>query len=505
MLAAALSVGLAPRGWAADPLGAPADDPAGDSFGIFGVARPQGPITASYLRMHHPLYLLDLCRQVNAGALDRARVAALVGGRGTLDALLRRDLDALSEKLMQSVPGAAPPTRSLWDRILTDDGAAPPPPPDVPEALDFGDVGRGDAPQRVLRVTAPSDGSLEVGLPADSPFQILSMRTYTGLIVEVPAVQGRRRVRPLDEVAPRARAEMKVSQTPRAPELARQQAPWVLPAQAGQDVDILLGLPESPAVPPGGAISSTLTVGAPVQGVWRQEVPLLANSALKGDIKIAIGMPEPLIDRVIEYAYNPNVPFTFLVPFFVSNPNPPQAVKGTVQPLSFPPGVSMSNVNFTLQPQQTLDVSFIVAVDRYSQTWQDMESPQNFSVKVSYQTTSIPLASRSETANFVFTLHPATQSWYASGKAGGVQCAQDLVLYADGTVSRFGWCDNRNFYNAKVIAEGALVLPKVVYDVYLMGFFDGPQFRSSSFNSSYFKNNYVWVRYQPFWMSWWKY
>jgi hypothetical protein len=104
-----------------------------------------------------------------------------------------------------------------------------------------------------------------------------------------------------------------------------------------------------------------------------------------------------------------------------------------------------------------------------------------------------------------FTLHPPTQSWYATGKAGGVQCAQDLVLHADGTLSRFGWCDNRNFYNAKVLAEGTLVLPKVVYDVYLMGFFDGPKFRQSTVNSPYFKNNYVWVRYQPFWMTWWKY
>src|SRR5258708_12315532 len=46
-----------------------AADAANDTYTFYGVAEPQGPATASYLRMHHPLYLLDRFPQVKAGTL----------------------------------------------------------------------------------------------------------------------------------------------------------------------------------------------------------------------------------------------------------------------------------------------------------------------------------------------------------------------------------------------------------------------------------------------------
>jgi hypothetical protein len=472
-----------------------AEDPAGDVFTFHALAQPQGAATASYLRMRHPLYLLDLCRQVKAGTLERNAVEPLVGRR-TLDALQVRDLDALAQKLTDpAVPTGEPAAHGLWHRILTDDETAPLPPPDVPEELDFHDVGQGDNPTRTLHVASPGDGLFAASLPAGSPFRIVSMRTSTGVLVAQPPPPRPRR----------ARTPRRADPVYQAPEISKQQPPWVVPVQAGQDVDVTVGLPVDAAVPPGEAISSTITVGDPVQGLWRQDVPLLAQSALKGDIKLTVDMPEPLLDVVSEVSYFPYVPRMVIVPLRVSNPTPPVTVQGSVTPLSLPPGVSMAAVNFTLLPQQSLDVSFALAIDRQSPTWLQQEVPRPFSVRVSYHTTSVPLASRAETADFYLTVHPATQSWYATGGAGGVKCAQDLVVYATGTTSRSGWCDNRNAYNAKVVSQGDLALPKVVYDVYMMGWFDGPRIQSSVVTIPYFAGNYVAVRGQPLFMSWTRY
>src|SRR5689334_5489247 len=58
-----------------------------------------GAATAAYLRTHHPLYVLDLLRRVQSGALDRSVVLPIVGGAAALDALLATDLDALRARL----------------------------------------------------------------------------------------------------------------------------------------------------------------------------------------------------------------------------------------------------------------------------------------------------------------------------------------------------------------------------------------------------------------------
>src|SRR5437762_1958175 len=159
---------LCARVMPAGPVFAQTDAPNG-TFTFYGVSQPQGPVAASYLRMHHPLYLLDLCRQVKAGGPGRERLEGLVGDGNVLNTLLARDLDALYQKLTGPPDPAAPrSTQSLWYQILTDAETAPLPLVNDPAPLNFEDVRRGDSPSRLLRVTSLVDGTLEARLPSDS-------------------------------------------------------------------------------------------------------------------------------------------------------------------------------------------------------------------------------------------------------------------------------------------------------------------------------------------------
>src|SRR5207244_1017061 len=167
-----------------------------------------------------------------------------------------------------------------------------------------------------------------------------------------------------------------------------------LPVQAGQDVDIVVGLPVGTAVPPGGDISSVITVADSLQGAWQQNVPILANPAVKGDILITVATPEPFLDLVGDANYNKYTPpYTFVVPLLVSYPNPAVTVQGTVQPLSLPAGVSMPTFSFFLGPNQTRDLSFTMSIDRSSTAYVDQEVLRQFSVRVSYKTLAAPFAS----------------------------------------------------------------------------------------------------------------
>ena len=270
-------------------------------------------------------------------------------------------------------------------------------------------------------------------------------------------------------------------------------------------MDIVVGLPVGAAVPPGGDISSVITVADSLQGAWQQNVPILANPAVKGDIRITVATPEPFLDPVADAYYNPNVPYTFVVPLLVSYPNPAVTVQGTVQPLSLPAGVSMPTFSFFLGPNQTRDLSFTMSIDRSSTAYVDQEVLRQFSVRVSYKTLAAPFASRTETLNLAFVMHPASQSWSASAKVGGVECEESVFLLGTGETTRSGWCDNRNAYTAKVLADGTLVLPKVVYDIFSMGWFDGPVFSSSTVTIPYFQQHYLFVREQPFLVGWTKF
>lgn len=472
-------------------LARPAAGQVADQVTFFGVGQGRGPLTPSELRMHHPLRLLELTQKVKAGSLDRRQVEPLVGGRAILDALLGMDLDALYLKLSGPAPvGGARSQSSAWHQILTSGETAPPPQPDPPPPLDFGDLATGDTHTRALRVTSLADGMVEARIPPEGPFQVLSMRAQGGVVLELPTPDWR-------PGAPIKRV--------RAPEIARQQPPWQIPVRAGQDVDIVVGLPVGAAVPPGGSLSSVISVGDPLLGTWRQDVPILAVPALKGDIRVTVATPEPLLDLATEPYYNPNVPYTFVVPLQVSYPNPAVAVQGTVQPLSLPPGVSMQSFAFSLGPNQTRDLSFTMSIDRSATAFTDQEVPRQFSLRVFYKTVGLPLASRTEDLNLAFTMYPSSQSWTASAKVGGVECEQSVYLLSTGETTRSGWCDNRNAYTAQVLANGTLVLPKVVYSIFSMGWFDGPVFSSSTVTIPYFQQHYIFVREQPFIVAWTKF
>jgi hypothetical protein len=488
----------------AEPVFAQTDSPNG-TFTFYGVSQPQGPVTASYLRMRHPLYLLDLCREVKAGRPGRERLEGLVGDRNVLNALLAMDLDALYQKLTGPPDPAAPrSTQSLWYQILTDAETAPLPRVDAPADLNFEDVNRGDSPSRLLRLTSLVDGTLEARLPSDSAFQIRSMRTYDGVILEVP---------PIPDGPGAQRREASQLDTFRSPELSRTQARWVLPVTAGQDIDIEVGLPAGRALPPDGLSSIlTVTVGGSFAGsIWQITTPILAKPVpFPGNIYITVFAPQVVFDVVSEPSYNPNVPRTFNVFLEVSDPFPAVTVKGSVQPLSFPSGLSMSNSTFILQPQGFISLSLTLSIDRQSQAWLTQNVLQPFSLRVAYQTLSPPFASGVATVQLFFTVYPGTQSWLVKGTAGkgflgsaGVQCTQWVVLYSDGTLVRDGDCDNRNAFNAKVVSDGYLAGIKIVSDVYFMGWFS-QDFKYSKIVWAYGQANYVSLRSQPLLMWWTK-
>jgi hypothetical protein len=465
------------------------------------VSQPQGPVTGSYLRMRHPLFLLDRCREVKAGRLDRQEVESFVGPNA-LDALLGMDLEALLQKLTAQLRGPHDPGQpgggnSLWYQILTNGGTAPLPALDFPEALDFQEVKALDSPQRTLRVTSPADGFVEARLPSGSPFQILSMQSYDGAILELPGAPG------LPDAQPDQDSETQFSL---GTETARTEAPWMVPVRAGQDVDVTIGLPEGTAIPPGG-ISSMLTVGDPSQTLWHADVRTHAEAPITkdNDIYISVNTPSRTFFFVQEPVFNPNSTFTYFFPLTMSTPNPAVTVQGTVKPVSLPQGVSISppSSSFTLQPQGSVTLWLTLSIDRSSQAWLTTEVAQKFSVKVSYQTVP-PLSASSDLESFVFFVYPSSQHWLAYGSSGGVNCGQWVVLLSDGTLTRSGDCDNRNAYTANVLSEGTLVVPKVVYDIYSMGWFD-QDFKSSTVSWSYGQTNYINVRKQPLVMSWTKY
>ena len=290
---------------------------------------------------------------------------------------------------------------------------------------------------------------VEARIPPDSPFQVLSMTVQAGVILELPT-----------GTAVACARGAHVGRV-RAPEIARQQPPWQLPVHAGQDVDVVVGLPVGVVVGPGGYRSSTITMGDPSSGPGVRTSPSWPSPAVKGDIRVTVATPEPLLDLVADVSYNPNVPYTFVVPLLVSYPNPAVPVQGTVQPLSLPAGVSMPSFSFSLAPNQTRDLSFTMSIDRTSAAYLHQELLRQFSLRVSYKTLAAPLASRTEDMNLAFTLYPAhPELEQPRPRWAGVRCEESVYLLATGDTTRSGWCDNRNAYTAKVLADGTLVCPR---------------------------------------------
>ncbi len=321
-------------------------DGATDFFTLTRISQPQGPVTPAYLRVHHPLYLLDLCRQVQAGTRDPQSVAPLVGGRPILDALLARDLDALFNTLTAPQDSAGATSASLWSRILTQDGAAHPPDPG-PIDVHIADVKPPAAASQSFRVTALADGALVAQVPDGSPLQVLSMKTLSGVVNAIDPSPG---------AAPAALVEFAsaLSMIGRGFPLAgttlfvgtetiRAQSPWSTPVSAGQDVEIEVGVPPGASIPPGGA-STTIQLSDGSGALWIQNVNVSAQPSLELDTQfLAIGAPQKLFD-LIEWTgptcgtVAPAMPIALTL----SNPFPALGGTGTIALASGPQGFSMT-------------------------------------------------------------------------------------------------------------------------------------------------------------------
>ena len=483
---------------------------ASDSFALARSVQPQGPVTPAYLRLHHPLYLLDLCRQVKAGARDPQTVAPLVGGQPVLNALLARDLDTLFDTLTMPQDATAAGGASLWSRILTQDGAAQAPDPG-PIDVRLSDVQPRAAASQSFRATALADGVLLAQVPDGSALQILSMKTLSGIVSKIDPAPG---------TVPAALVELATAFSTFglgvppagsalfvAAETTRVQGPWSVPVQAGQDVEIEVGFPPTAPVPSAGA-STTIQLSDGSGALWLQNVNVVAQPALPLDpLFVAVSASQKFFD-VVEWT-GPvcgTVAPAMLVPLTLSNPFPALGGKGTVTLASGPQGLSIAPVGFTFQPGGTVSLALQVFITFCSASDQ-REVAQPFSVKVSYQT--VPLtASGSQTVTFHYTTHEDSQAWpTAAGKAGGVDCAQNVVLYASGAVLRSGDCANDNFYNANVLEDifiGSWRPFPPHGDVYLLGFFNTQQ-HFFSIQQSLAQTNYIWLRNQPLTVVWTKY
>ena len=459
-----------------------------DAFSFFAVAEPEGPATASYLRMHQPLYLLDLCRQVKAGTVDRQQVAPLVGGDRVLDALLARDLDALFDGLTgpQDVNS---PAASLWSQILTDRGAAPPPPLDLPATVSFENVKPLDAPSQIVRVTAPVDGSLQASLPTDSPFRIVSMRSYDGLILQMPRPRS----------AP-AYAKIKTNNS-LSPRFARDQAPWVVPVQAGQDVDVEIGLPAGVPVPPEG-LASMITFGDPSHGLWSQDVSLTAQPALPLDsLYIYVDFPKTGFAVIKPSSYPNGYSQAFLVPLTLANPYPPALVRGTVKLKSGPQGLSMPDRSFTLGPNSTLNLGLTLYVESGSPAWSTEYVLQPFRLQVSYHTVPLFAAGTTTPSYGTMVVYPGSRHWSASGNAGPILCDQFLGLYSTGTLVFSSTCGNFNFLSGKAQVFISLGATQVGATSFALSPFER-QWANWSTSSSSYQTNYLFWQAQPMIMTW---
>jgi hypothetical protein len=459
-----------------------------DEFSFFAVAQPEGPAAASYLRLRHPLHLLDLCRQVKAGALDRREVEPLVGGAAVLEELLRRDLDSLYDALTAPQDLNSPPAASLWFQVLTHGGAAPPPPPELPDVVAFNDVRPLDVPSEVIRITAPADGTVEVSLPADSPFRILSMRSYDGLILQLPRTRG----------AP-GYARVKTESSLRL-QFARDQTPWEVPVQAGQDVDVEIGLPAGTALPPEG-FESTVTFGDG-SGSWSKNVSLTAKPAPSLDALYVFADFQKTAFAVVKPpSYVPGYKQPFLVPLTLANPYPPATVKGTVKLLSGPPGLSMPTHNFNLGPNGSIQLFLTLYIESGTPAWSAEYALQPFRLQISYHTVPLFAAGTTKPNYGAFVIYPGSKHWSAKGNAGPIDCNQDLALYSTGTLFFSSTCGNYNIFPGKAqvfISLGATQVGAVAF--YLSPY--QREFTNWSVSSPTYQTQFTFWQAQPMVVTW---
>ena len=414
-----------------------------DRVTITTASEPGPTPTAAYLRLRHPLYLLDLSRQVKAGTMDAAQVAPLVGGTTVLSALLAMDLDALYQRLTTdgSRDPALPPM-SLWSFILTSGGSTRPPLAELPETVAFGAVQPLDSPVRSVRITAPFDGSLQASLPADSAFRIRAMTTYDGSAIHL------RRVPDATDPTDRAHSET-------VAQYSRTGSPWMVPVQAGQDVDVLVDLPTGTPIPPGG-ISTTLTLGQS-SGISQQDVRLVTEGPLELDsLYVQIDPAFELMKCCAVFLPTaPSLGQQLAVPVGIDILNGNKLdVKGAVHLASGPAGLTMQDRSFAVAGGSKTRIVLKLYVEVGTPAANTLYTQQPFSLQFTYH--SVPIVSAGGTAKIAtLQVYPGSTSWFSSTDGNGFfDCTQSLTLfYVTSELAAEGQCTNHRAERGSITTE----------------------------------------------------
>jgi len=446
--------------------------------------------SGAYLRMHQPLFVLDLVRQVRSGAMDRSTVAAIVGGTGILDGLLGIDLDALYATLTRPQDLRSRPA-SLWQQIVTKGGTSAPLMPDAPSDADLGDLVPGEARSHLVVVTAAADGTVQAALPFRSPFRILSMHAYDGQIVSAPPVD------PAVGVPAAAGAVPADSSTFLMPATSRTRAPWTIAAQAGQDIAVEIGVPAAPSPGPGD-VSSSINIGSVVGG-WSRTIDLIAHvnplPSIDGGMYIYLSQPLGTINVIRPPSYTPGVKIPFTLPLTLTCCFPSVDASGTISLTSGPAGVSMTPVNFSIGAGQTTVVPLTIEIDTLGPAWFAADYVgQPFTISLAYH--SVPLAAAGTGSGKVqktFTLYPGSKNWSSSGNAGPINCQEDVSLFSNGSIAISSTCGNYNIFPGKAIVDLFLGQSKVFSTAYGLNPYER-QYASLSYNSATYQTNFLtWI------------
>jgi hypothetical protein len=170
--------------------------------------------------------------------------------------------------------------------------------------------------------------------------------------------------------------------------------------------------------------------------------------------------PLQLTSPVIVLSNTPQQPF--VVPMILANPSPPSLVQGTVQLVAGPAGLSMTPVNFTLQPNGQVLLAPTLNITSGSPASTTSVS-QLFSLRVSYH--DVPIQnSGARNFDLHYTAYPDSRYWQTSASAQGVNCFRNITAYGTGKYASYGQCDNINLYQAVTTETSSLGSLGIVFN-----------------------------------------
>ncbi len=144
------------------------------------VGKPQ-IVTHSYFRMHHPLFLASLAKQVAGGSASKEKLIRLAGPNFA-NVLLASNLSTLPTHTKGGATGGG---KQPDKKIIMHNLGIPVtvgPSDYYPQSIDYSDLVPGEEETRSVNVMSPIDGTVKATvskLPKD--FQILLMESYSGL------------------------------------------------------------------------------------------------------------------------------------------------------------------------------------------------------------------------------------------------------------------------------------------------------------------------------------